>query len=89
MFPLLGRCLEEPQHDCGHELGIIRDRDVAEPGEPLQLGVAHEGEEARALHADQRVGGSLPSACVSWPEQPPRRGAVGVNDSAVDRAAWF
>jgi len=59
VFPFSGRCLEEPQHERGDTLRIIRDRDVAETGEPLQLGVAHEGEEPRALHADQRVGGSL------------------------------
>ena len=59
MFPLLGRCLEEPQHDRGDKPGIIRDRDVAQAGEPLQLGVPYEGEEARALQADQRVGGPL------------------------------
>jgi hypothetical protein len=34
-------------------------RDVAEAGEPSQLGVAREGQEPRALHADQRVGGPL------------------------------
>ncbi|HEX3206439.1 MAG TPA: hypothetical protein VHQ68_09385, partial [Propionibacteriaceae bacterium] len=32
---------------------------MAEAGEPLHLGVPNEGEETRALHADQRVGGPL------------------------------
>jgi hypothetical protein len=32
---------------------------VAQPGEPLHLRVPHEGEEATALHVDQRVGGPL------------------------------
>jgi hypothetical protein len=59
VFPLLGRCLEEPQHERGDKLRIIRNRDVAQAGEPLQLGVADEGEEPRALHGDQRVGGPL------------------------------
>jgi len=59
VFAVLGCRVEEPQHDRGDKLGIVRDRDVAQTGEPLQLGVPHEGEEPRALHADQRVGGPL------------------------------
>src|SRR5678815_3708361 len=59
VFAVLGRCLEEPQHDRGDKLGIVRDRDVAQAGEPLQLGVPDEGQEARALQADQWVGGPL------------------------------
>jgi hypothetical protein len=59
VFPLVGRRLEEPQHARGDKPGIIRNRDVAQAGQPLQLGVADEGQEPGALHADQRVGGSL------------------------------
>ena len=59
MVAVLGRRLEEPQHDRGDKLGIVRDRDVAQTGEPSQLGVPHEGQEPRALHADQWVGGPL------------------------------
>ena len=57
--PSLGRRLEEPQHERGDELRIIRDRDVAQAGQPLHLRVADEGEEPRGLHADQRVVGPL------------------------------
>jgi len=32
---------------------------VAQTGEPVQLRLSDEGEEPRALHADQRVGGPL------------------------------
>jgi hypothetical protein len=57
--PLVGRCLEEPQHERGDKLRIVGDRDVAQTGEPLHLRVPDEGEEPRALQADQRVGGPL------------------------------
>ena len=59
VLAVLGGCLEEPQHERGDKLGIVRDRDVAQTGEPLQLGVPYEGQEARALQADQWVGGPL------------------------------
>ena len=57
--PSLGRRLEEPQHERGDKPRVIRDRDVAQAGQPLHLRVAHEGEEPRGLHADQWIGGPL------------------------------
>jgi hypothetical protein len=57
--PTVGRCVEEPQHQRGDKLRIIGDRDVAQTGQPSQLRMLDEGEESRALHADQRVGGPL------------------------------
>jgi hypothetical protein len=70
---LLGRCFEEPQHQRGDELRIIGDRDVAQAGEPAQLRMLDEGEEPRALHADQRVGGSLQEKDRAGDALQPRR----------------
>jgi hypothetical protein len=72
-FPLLGRCLEEPQHQRGDKLWIIGDRDVAQAGEPLHLRMPDEGEEPRALHADQWVGGPLQEQDRAGDALKPRR----------------
>jgi hypothetical protein len=46
---------------------------VAQTWQPSQLGVADEGEEPRALHADQRVGGSLHNKDRAGDALKPRR----------------
>jgi hypothetical protein len=71
--PSFGRRREEPQHERGDKPRIIRNRDVAQAGKPSQLGVAHEGEEPRALHADQRVGGPLQEKDRAGDALKPRR----------------
>ena len=71
--PPLGHRLEEPQHEQGDKLRIIRDRDVAQAGQPLHLRVADEGEEPRGLHADQRVVGPLQEQDRAGDALKPRR----------------
>jgi hypothetical protein len=73
VFPLLGRRREEPQHQRGDKLRIIGDRDVAQTGQPSQLRMLDEGEESRALHADQRVGGPLQEKDRAGDALKPRR----------------
>jgi hypothetical protein len=72
MFSLLGRCLEEPHHQGGDKLRIIRDRTWLRPG-VIAAGRGAPRPGSGTLPADQRVGGSLQDKDRPGDARKPRR----------------